>query len=132
MAKTKKELLEQIQELQFQNLRMQTLIASQRMRNGELSVLVQEKLPDDYEKLTPTTVPDSRYNRIYRLAMTAIRWSNTSSPSELVDIREQAQAIYNFVEEHIGSLDQPKRKRLSEEHIAKMQAGRAKKPSSHR
>lgn len=119
--KTRAELVEEIQETQQFNLRMQVAIADLRMRNGELTNLVADKLPDDFKQLTPTVVPDSRYNRIYRLVNTAIKWANTSSPALLADLRTEADKVQNFLAEHYES-----RRTLSEEHIQKMQAGRKK------
>lgn len=113
---TKKELQEQLQELQLHHKKMLTVIADLRMRNSELANLLTD---EQMASVTPMQIPHSRYNRIFRLVDLAIDWANTSSPHKLSLIREQADSIQNYLSEYFDN-----RKVLTEEQIEKMQSAR--------
>lgn len=116
---TKHELTHRIAELELFNHRLEASNADLRFRNGELSATLQEVDIDAFDSITPYSYTNSRHNMLLGLVETAIDWADTSSPSKLIQLRDRAESIRDFLAVHLEN-----RRVLSDEHIAAMQTGR--------
>lgn len=117
MNLTKKELREQLDEARQDLLRMQTVIANLRLRNGELAVALQELDEDKFNLITPPAPCPSRYALVYELVRDSIR--ALDNDAYLEGVANKAAAISNFTQDALSN-----KRTISEEHLEKLQAGR--------
>lgn len=124
---SKLELTEKLTEFQHLVLRMDTVLADLRYRNADLRNKMEEMDPEVAEELSPGSIPDRRFNKIWRLTQLCIKLSKSTTDSYLDIVGEiitQAEDIQNYYATYYASEE---KKQLTPEHIAAMQAGRRAK-----
>lgn len=130
---TKSELIEKLAERDYLMLRMDTVIADLRYRNADLRNAASEISEEFAELVSPDSIPDRRFNKIWRLTETVLKIyketpNDPSDPTEFYRHWDQLQVIAKEIEEYFSTYyENRQKKQLTPEHIAAMQKGRREK-----
>lgn len=127
MSRTKAELIEELREVKFQSLRMETALLDLRKRNGDLANALNEIDPEAMSRITPERSTFTRFNRISKLVDAVHRlhtagYTCQSDDKYAVEVFDGAvRDLDNYYKDHFAG-----KKQLSPEHLAAMKAGREK------
>lgn len=118
---TKEQLQDKINAMSHDMIRMETALVEQRRRSADLFNALSVDCPEAAARLTPESTRGSQFNRLWNMINAVIKDATSDifqdGPSQ--DVIDSVQSVLDYYSDHFES-----RRTLTDEHLAKLAAGR--------